>query len=120
MTTLRLTAVCIALALALPFAVAQELPKVPAESGAPIVVKIASVEAANEGTEPDDPRATFGIVNRKEGVCYAVAPPTGASLELDESYALVPATDLDEGLRDKLKADFPNCMAVEAVAKVTH
>ena len=120
MTTLR-HAVCLAvLAIAAPFAAAQELPKVPVESGAPVVVKIASVEAANEGTDPDDPRATFGIVNRKEGVCYAVAPPTGASLELDESYALVPATDLDEGLRDKLKADFPNCTAVDAVAKVKH
>jgi len=89
----------------------------PTDPSAPVIIRVASVDVAEEG-DKDDANATFGIVNLSEATCYAIAPPTGALIEVGESYAVVPASEVAEEVRAKLKAAYPKCAIVQTVAHV--
>ena len=88
------------------------------QGSAPVMVQVTSLDLAHAGPNKDDPHATFGIVNVKEGACYAVSPPGSENIEVGERYALVPDADVDPDFRDKLRADYPKCAIVQVVAHV--
>jgi hypothetical protein len=89
----------------------------PDEAAAPVVIKVESLDVVDVGSTKGDPRANFGIVNLKQGTCYAIAPPAGATVEVGDGYAVVPATGVDDALRAKLKADYPKCAIVDVVGR---
>ena len=90
----------------------------PSASSAPVIVSVASVEFAEGRLREGDASATFGIINLRQSACYAIAPPTGALIEVGESYAVVPASEIDEEVRAKLRAAYPKCAIVQTVAHV--
>jgi hypothetical protein len=87
------------------------------EAKTPVIVKIESLDPVDVGSPQGDPRANFGIVNLKAGTCYAFAPPAGATVEVGESYTVVPSRDIDDAIRAKLAADYPKCAIVEVVGR---
>jgi len=89
------------------------------DPSAPVIIQVSSVEeVAGEAARGDDAKADFGIINLHEATCYAVAPPMGALIEVGESYALVPASNVDDDVRTKLGAAYPKCAIVQVVAHV--
>jgi hypothetical protein len=95
-------------------------PADPATSGdatAPVVVKVASLSVVDEGATKGDPSASFGLVNLKQGACYAFAPPGGPTVEVGVSYTVIPASNVDDALRAKLHADYPKCAIVDVVGR---
>jgi len=87
------------------------------DATAPVVVKVASLDVVDEGATKGDPAARFGIVNRKQDTCYAVAPPGGPIIDVGVSYTVIPASNVDGALRAKLLADYPKCTIVDVVGR---
>jgi hypothetical protein len=86
------------------------------EAKPPVIVKVGSLDVVDVGTK-GDPRGHFGIVNRKQGACYAIAPPAGATVEVGGSYSVIPAPDVDDAIRAKLASDYPKCAIVDVVGR---
>lgn len=84
----------------------------------PVNVKVETLDVVDAGPTKGDPRGNFGIVNLKQGTCYAFAPPGGPTVEVGESYTVIPASDIDDAVRAKLAADYPNCATVDVVGRV--
>lgn len=87
------------------------------EAKPPVIVKVESLDPVDVGTTKGDPRANFGIVNLKVGTCYAFAPPAGATVEVGESYTVIPSSDIENEIRAKLIADYPKCAIVDVVGR---
>jgi hypothetical protein len=87
------------------------------EAKTPVIVKVESLDPVDVGDTKGDPRANFGIVNLKAGTCYAFAPPAGPTVEVDVSYTVIPAPDVDDAVRAKLAADYPKCEIVDVVGR---
>ncbi len=84
----------------------------------PVMVKVATVRIVDEAEQANS-NATFAIVNETgPTACYAVAVPVSATVDAGDTYAVVPKTDLDEAMRTKVAADYPNCHVVDVVARV--
>jgi hypothetical protein len=86
------------------------------EPGKPETIKVASAEAVAEGAAGER-RTTFTLVHTDEGACYAIAPPGGEGLDAGAAYIVVPASDVDDALRQKLAKDHPDCKLVDVVAR---
>ena len=119
MTRIRAAMAILSLLFAAPAFAAAPDDAAPVANGRPIVVMVATTEVAHAGKTADDPQGVFVVVNLKSDACYAVAPPTGASVAVGENYALVVATDVDQEIAGKIRADYPKCTIVDAVARVT-
>ena len=87
------------------------------EAKQPVTVKVESLDPVDAGATKGDPRANFGMVNLKAGTCYAFAPPAGATVEVGESYTVIPSRDIDDGIRAKLASDYPKCAIVDVVGR---
>ena len=87
------------------------------DATAPVVVKVVSLDVVDVGATKGDPSASFGMVNLKRGACYAFAPPGGPTIEVGGSYTVIPASNVDDALRAKLKADYPKCAIVDVVGR---
>lgn len=95
-------------------------PTAAADATQPAVVKIESLTVIDAGPTHDDPRVGFGIVNLRHGTCYAIAPPSGATVEIGESYTVIPSADVEPPLLAKMKADYPTCAIVYVVGRALH
>ena len=87
------------------------------EAKPPVTVKVESLDPVDVGATKGDSRANFGMVNLKAGTCYAFAPPAGATVEVGESYTVIPSRDIDDDIRAKLAADYPKCAIVDVVGR---
>jgi hypothetical protein len=87
------------------------------EATAPVVVKVASLRVVDAGETKGDPRASFGLVNLEQGPCYAIAPPGGPTIEVGESYTVIPASNIDDAVRTKLRTGYPKCAIVDVVGR---
>ena len=87
------------------------------DATAPVVVKVTSLSVVDAGSTKGDPSASFGLVNLKKGPCYAFAPPGGPTIEVGVSYTVIPASNVDDALRAKLRADYPKCAIVDVVGR---
>ena len=87
------------------------------DATAPVVVKVASLNVVDLGATKGDPGASFGLVNLKKGACYAFAPPGGPTIEVGVSYTVIPASNVDDTLRAKLKVEYPKCAIVDVVGR---
>ena len=97
-------------------AAASIVPSAADEPGKPQTIKVASAEAVAEG-EAGERRTTFTLVHTDAGACYAIAPPGGEGLDAGDAYIVVPASDVDDALRQKLAKDHPGCKLVDVVAR---
>src|SRR4051812_44822865 len=86
----------------------------------PVTVEVESLVVADAGSTKGEPRGRFGIVNLEQGTCYAFAPPGGPTVEIGESYTVIPASGVDDAVRAKLAADYPKCAAVDVVGRALH
>ncbi|MGH8174459.1 MAG: hypothetical protein ACREPX_15065 [Rhodanobacteraceae bacterium] len=98
-------------------ALADEPAGASADATAPVVVKVATLSVVDEGATKGDASAKFGMVNLKQGACYAVAPPGGPTIEVGVSYTVIPASNVEPALREKLAADYPKCAIVDVVGR---
>jgi hypothetical protein len=87
------------------------------DATAPVVVKVTSLDVVDLGATKGDPSASFGMVNLKKGACYAFAPPGGPTVEVGGSYTVIPASNVDDALQTKLKADYSKCAVVDVVGR---
>jgi hypothetical protein len=87
------------------------------EAKPPVTVKVESLDPVDVGATKGDPRANFGIVNLKADTCYAFAPPAGTTVEVGESYTVIPSRDVDDEIRAKLASDYPKCAIVDVVGR---
>lgn len=90
------------------------------EAKPPVIVKVESLDNVDVGSTKGDPRANFGIVNLKTGACYAFAPPSGTTVEVGESYTVIPSPDIDDAIRARVAADYPKCATVDVVGRSVH
>ena len=90
------------------------------DASRPVNVKVETIEVIDAGTIKDEPRGRFGIVNLKSGTCYAFAPPGGPTVEVGQSYMVIPASDIDADVRAKLTAGYPTCATVDVVGRAVH
>jgi len=111
MTILVRISLTASLILAGSVCIADELP-----SGAPQTVRIVSANVVEEGAAGDR-QSTFTLVQSEQGKCYAIAPPGGEGMVAGESYVVVAATSVDDGLKQRLATDHPGCMLVDVVAR---
>jgi len=44
-------------------------------------------------------------------------PPGGPIIDVGVSYTVIPASNVDEALRAKLRADYPKCAIVDVVGR---
>ena len=86
------------------------------EPGAPQTITIAAVEPVEEAVTGER-RATFVLAHTREGACFAIAPPGGEGIEAGDAYIVVPASQVDEALKQKLTKDHPGCTLVDVVAR---
>src|SRR6185312_12699252 len=84
------------------------------EPGAPQTIRIASAEPVEEGVAGER-RGTFVLVRTDHDACFAIAPPGGEGLEAGDAYVVVPASQVDEALKQKLAKDHPGCTLVDVV-----
>lgn len=87
------------------------------EAAPPVIVKVTSLTVVDAGEAKGDPRASFGLVNREQGTCYAIAPPSGPTIEVGESYTVISASNIDDAMRTKLRTDYPKCAIVDVVGR---
>ena len=71
------------------------------EPGAPQTITIAAVEPVEEAVTGER-RATFVLAHTREGACFAIAPPGGEGIEAGDAYIVVPASQVDEALKQNL------------------
>lgn len=103
-------------ALMLTFAVSAADQKVADAPNTPKTIRIVAAEAIEEG-EPGDRQWTFTLISAESGACYAIAPPGGEGIEAGDAYIVVPASQVDEALKQKLTKDHPGCTLVDVVAR---
>ncbi len=84
--------------------------------GSPQTIRIAAAETVEEGAAGER-RATFTLVHTDENACFAIAPPGGEGLDAGAAYIVVPASDVDDALKQKLATDHPGCKLVDVVAR---
>jgi hypothetical protein len=84
--------------------------------GAPQTIRIVSATVVEEGAAGDR-QSTFTLVEAEKGTCYAIAPPGGEGLDAGDAYVVVPASDVDAALRERLAKDHPDCKLVDVVAR---
>ena len=90
-----------------------------ANGAAPQKIKIVDAQPVEEG-EPGERRTTFVIVHSDQGACFAIAPPGGEGMVAGDGYVVVPASGVDDALKQKLAADHPKCTIVDVVARSVH
>lgn len=84
--------------------------------GSPRTITIAAAQTVEEGAAGER-RATFTLVHTSDNACYAIAPPGGEGLDAGDAYIVVPASDVDDALKQKLAKDHPGCTLVDVVAR---
>lgn len=86
------------------------------DATAPVAVKVATLDVIDAGATKGTPQGRFGLVNQK-GACYAFAPPGGPTVEVGVTYTVIPASNVDDALRETLRADHPKCAIVDVVGR---
>ena len=104
------------LALAATASIVPSAARAAADPGAPQTIKIGATEAVEEGVAGER-RATFVLVHTEQGACFAIAPPGGEGIEEGDAYIVVPASQVDEALKQKFTKDHPGCTLVDVVAR---